>query len=227
MSLTVHYKNTNKDNVPKITNLFLINMDLLPLEIIEYIARIDHSTWYKLVQVCRFLSEKTLDNNYVSDLKRKFLLCSTISQDIIYNRMYRYKYNDKFHVTDEQKYKIVYYLPNGNLHTFDDPCIAISWNRRNLLHIWFKDNKIHRDNDLPAVIHDMNGSTSIWNMCSIKTEEVFKDILQYFPGFYILDYIHMWFKNGLPHRDNDLPAIIRKEYMEWRRHGLLYKSNNL
>ena len=45
----------------------------------------------------------------------------------------------------------VYYLPNGYLHT-----LKYISNRavldNNILYVWFKDNSIHQDNDVPAVI---------------------------------------------------------------------------
>ena len=74
-------------------------METLPLELIEYISKIDNKTWYLLVQVYRFLYEKTLNSNYMNELKRKFLLCSTISPDVNYNKEVTYKYNKKFHLT--------------------------------------------------------------------------------------------------------------------------------
>jgi len=118
--------------------------NILPLEVIEYISRLDNEIWFKLVQVYHFLYKKTLDENYVNDLKRKFLLCSTISPKIKYNNQYKYKYNEKFHY-DSQIYLIVYYLPNGYLHTFEDSCVALCDNRKDRLRVYYKDNKIHRD----------------------------------------------------------------------------------
>lgn len=126
-------------------------MNTLPLEVIEYIAKFDNKTWYHFVQVYRFLYEKTLNSNYVNDLKRKFLLYSTITNKRDVNATY--KYNNRFHTlkTNDQSYVTVYYLPNGQLHTCNNPCIAYCGNE--ILYIWFKDNNIHRDYDLPAVIY--------------------------------------------------------------------------
>jgi len=56
---------------------------------------------------------------------------------------------------------------------------------------------------------------------------MFKDCFDFFGRFYCLDGIQMWFKNGLPHRDNDLPAIIRDDRKEWRQNGLLHRDNDL
>ena len=204
-------------------------MNSLPLEVIEYIAKIDNKTWYLLVQVYKFLYGKTFDSNYIDELKRKFLLCSTLTPNVNYNKNIIYKYNKLFHSFDNsQKYEIVYYLPNGNLHTFADPCKLCCQNGIDILHIWFKDNKIHRDNDLPAVIHHRIGKEDIWNVkITMDDEPIFKDILKYFPKYFVFNEINMWFKNGLPHRDNDSPSIIKPNWKEWRQNGLLHRDNDM
>lgn len=200
-------------------------METLPLELIEYISKIDNKTWYLLVQVYRFLYEKTLNSNYMNELKRKFLLCSTISPDVNYNKEVTYKYNKKFHLTffeviqnTRQNYEVVYYLPNGDLHTFEDPCIAC-YNSLHELHIWFKNNKIHRDDDKPALIHVYTQSPTIQlpyltnNELYLSSVIILNHIIHLFPQYYTLDNIQMWFTNGLPHRDNGLPAVI-KQYVD-------------
>ena len=198
-------------------------MDLLPLEIIEYIAKINSETWYKLVRVYHFLYKKTSDIKYVDDLKRKFLLYSTLTPSV--NKSAIYKYNEKYH---NLNFIVVYYLPNGNLHTFENPCIvSCCLNTNHLLHVWYKDNKIHRDDDNPSVIHVRNEDKSLFPQISIIQERIFKDILHLFPQYYWLDDIQMWFKHGLPHRDNDLPAIIRGNHKEWRQNGLLHRNNGM
>lgn len=37
----------------------------------------------------------------------------------------------------------------------------------------------------------------------------------------------VWHKNGLRHRDNDLPAVIENEGKEWYQNGLLHRDNDL
>ena len=65
---------------------------LLPPEIIKYIAEFDHNVWFPMVQVFKFLSDTD-----VNEMKRKFLLCSTISDDVEYDISVTYKYNKSYH----------------------------------------------------------------------------------------------------------------------------------
>ena len=188
---------------------------LLPEEVIRYIAELDSQVWFPLVQIFKFLS-----NTNVNEMKRKFLLCSTISSDVKYDETVTYKYNKTFH---DKGYKIVYYLPNNDLHTFDSPCILI--HNKDPLNIWFKDNKIHRDNDEPAVTSNEGLIASIY----MENIPLFNHIKRSFGDYYCLNTIKMWFKNNFPFRNDDLPCVIRGisgDYKEWRnKDGLLNRDN--
>ena len=201
-------------------------MNTLPLEIIEYIAKLDNKVWYLLVQVYKFLSGK--------DMKREFLLCSTINNSISYDKSVKYKYNSKFHNdntidTRVQFYDKVYYLPNGDLHNFEDPCV-INCENDQYLHVWFKDNKIERDVDEPAVIH-VEKDEKFMGICIVYMYELpLFDYMGVKEAIYSLNFSKIWFKNGHIHRDNDLPAVIKgkvTEYKEWRKNGLLHRDNDL
>ena len=82
---------------------------------------------------------------------------------------------------------------NGKLHR-DNDLPAENW--KNGSQKWYKNGKQHRDNDMPAVIS--------------------KDGNQY------------WYKNGKFHRDNDLPAVIYSNgRKEWHQNGKLHRDNDL
>jgi len=115
-----------------------MQMNSLPLEIIEYIAKSDDQVWLIMVQVYKFLAEKSDNLQYMDELKMKFL---------------RRKENVK---CNEIEFKVVYLLPNGIFHNGDDPSILKSgtlW--------WLKNDKFHRDNDLPAIIN-IDGGQNWW-----------------------------------------------------------------
>lgn len=166
-------------------------MQDLPPEIIEYIANLDNQVWHILVHVYKFLYLKTMDQTYVDDLKRKFLLVSTSSPDIKYNTLYTYKYNNKFH----NNYILVYYLPNGDLHTFENPCIAKCEFEEQHLEIWYKDNKVHRDNDEPAIIQTSTNESNCFCVDSLKVFESINDI-NTIPTWFDITNCKIWVKNN-------------------------------
>jgi hypothetical protein len=86
------------------------------------------------------------------------------------------------------EYGAKFWYKNGKLHR-DNDLPAVIYQNGDLF--WYKNGKLHRDNDLPAVINT-NG-------------ELF------------------WYKNGNFHRDNDLPAAIYKTgYQQWYKNGINY-----
>ena len=176
-------------------------MNTLPLEVIEYIAKLDNKTWYLLVQVYKFLSEK----NDVDDMKRRFLLCSLSGTE----------------------YSPVYYLPNGDLHTFENPCETHHSKNQSYLKIWFKDNKIHRDNDEPAVIVICPKDRKYY--MPISDFPMFNHLSDKLGNFYNISNMKMWFKDNNLYRDNDLPVItdISNTYKEWRKDNVLHRDNDL
>lgn len=86
---------------------------------------------------------------------------------------------------------------------------------------WFKDGELHRDNDLPAVIH-INGTQKWYQNGKLHRNN---DL----PAIIYADGQEVWFQNGKLHRDNDLPAVVdskgsRMRYICCRNNGL---SNEL
>jgi hypothetical protein len=183
-------------------------MDNLPSEIVVCIARLNNETWYKLVQVYKFLYIKSLDIEYSEELKRKFLFYSTRRQ---LNVPYTFKYNDNLHEEKEEYigYKIIYYLPNGSLHTFEEPCIITHVYLHVEYQIWYKNNKIHRDNDEPAIIIKCNASYNQVPsdldpiILSLDNHDIIEDLY--------LDNSKLWVQNNHLHRENNKPTI---EFLE-------------
>lgn len=79
---------------------------------------------------------------------------------------------------------------------------------------WLKDDKLHRENDFPALIR-----YNYWNK-RVKKESLFKDGKLHregdFPAVIYYSWIGnevkilgtIWFKNNEIHRERDLPAVI-------------------
>jgi len=65
---------------------------------------------------------------------------------------------------------------------------------------WYKNNKLHRDNDLPAIIYENGEQRWYKNGFLHRDNDLASVICPY--GY------QGWYKNGVLHRDNDLPVII-------------------
>lgn len=82
-----------------------------------------------------------------------------------------------------------------------------------------EDGKLHRDNDLPAVISE-NG-TQMWFQNGKRHRDEDK------PAVIYLDGAQLWFANGLAHRCDDKPAC---EYLKgekrWFLHGKEHRDND-
>ena len=80
---------------------------------------------------------------------------------------------------------------------------------------WYKNEKKHRDNDLPAVI------TSDGDQFWMKNGLCHRD--NDLPAIIFTDGEQYWYQNGERHRDNDLPAIIYPNgYQEWYKNDIKY-----
>ena len=85
---------------------------------------------------------------------------------------------------------------------------------------WYKNGKIHRDNDLPAIISS-NGD-QLW----YQNGKIHRD--NDLPAEILATGNQFWYKNGKQHRDNDLPAIILSNGNQfWYQGGVRYRNNNL
>jgi hypothetical protein len=106
----------------------------------------------------------------------------------------RYTLNDEPHRLDGPAVvsdKCQYWYQHGKLHRDNDlPAIIGTGGRQ----YWFQHGESHRDNDLPAAIYDG------------KLE---------------------WYQHGKLHRDNDLPAEVSDKCQYWYQHGKLHRDNDL
>jgi antitoxin component YwqK of YwqJK toxin-antitoxin module len=105
-----------------------------------------------------------------------------------------------------------YWYKNGKLHHDNDlPAIIYEDGEKR----WYKNGQIHRENDLPAVICPYG--YQVW----YKNGEFHRE--NDFPAIILPDGTQYWYKNGLLHRDNDLPAIIcLNGPQEWYQNGVKY-----
>ena len=84
-------------------------------------------------------------------------------------------------------------------------------------HYWFKNGKLHRDNDLPAIIFGIGDR--YW----YKNGELHRD--NDLPAIICENGDQFWYKNGKLHRDNDLPAEIWIDGSRfWYQNGLRQKQ---
>jgi len=86
---------------------------------------------------------------------------------------------------------------------------------------WFKNNKLHRDNDLPAVIR-YNNKEQYWYKNGLQHRD--NDL----PAIIFNNGHQVWYKDGLIHRENDLPAIICENGdREWYKKGKKHRDFDL
>lgn len=84
---------------------------------------------------------------------------------------------------------------------------------------WFCKGKLHRENDLPAVIR--TNCDSEWWSNGLLHRRGDKPAIDY-------SLKQEWYKNGKRHRENDLPAVIIKHYVhEWWYNGKQHRENDL
>jgi hypothetical protein len=113
--------------------------------------------------------------------------------------------------------------------------------------VWYQNNMIHRDNDLPAIIKLNNNI--IVNQEWYKDNKLHRDTLR-LPGSasepdtsldnpaLIINNIKAqiireeWYINGMLHRDNDNPAVITMDYdlnigkKYWYKNGICCRDDN-
>ena len=82
---------------------------------------------------------------------------------------------------------------------------------------WLTNGKLHRDNDLPALI--MQNNTKIW----YQHGKIHRN--NDLPAQIWSDGLKTWNQYGLQHRDNDLPAeISTRGTQRWYQYGKLHRS---
>jgi len=85
---------------------------------------------------------------------------------------------------------------------------------------WMVNNRCHRDDGLPAVIH--NDGSREWWVAGQRHRDADMPAVEYFGGS------KKWYRHGDLHRDNDMPAIIwTSGTREWYNHGKRHRDNDL
>ena len=109
----------------------------------------------------------------------------------------------------ETKHGAQWWYKNGKVHR-DGDLPAIIWTDGTKE--WCKNGRPHRNNDLPALIQD--DGTQVWCKKGLFHRNGDKPAIIYLSGTQI------WFKNGKYHRDNDKPAIIQADGTKrWFKNG--------
>jgi serine/threonine protein kinase len=107
---------------------------------------------------------------------------------------YYYKNNELYKIVNNEK---TIYFKNNKKHMDDDlPAVIFANGDKE----WFKNDKRHRENDLPAV-EKIDGTREWW----VNGERHREGDL---PAAVFTNGDKYWFKNDKKHRDNDLPAVI-------------------
>ena len=85
---------------------------------------------------------------------------------------------------------------------------------------WYKNEEIHRDDDLPAII--TSEGDKYWYRNGLPHRD--NDL----PAVIFVSGTQEWYQNGERHRDNDLPAIIKLNgYQSWYKYGKKHRDYDL
>ena len=86
---------------------------------------------------------------------------------------------------------------------------------------WYRDGKLHRDGDLPAVVA-ADGAVQEWFKYGKRHRD--GDL----PAAVDADNYQTWYQDGTRHRDGDLPAIVRANGdQEWYKDGKRHRDGDL
>lgn len=112
----------------------------------------------------------------------------------------------------------------GTLHRKTGPAIEIThsdWGNERKEELYFYFDKLHRENDLPAVV--CGPKQEWWIHGHRHRESIDLETGEDLPAF-ISDGIKKWYRFSNLHRENDLPAVIYGERKEWWSHGKLHRD---
>ena len=107
------------------------------------------------------------------------------------------------------------WLKNGKFHRIDGPAIR---NTKSIIEAWYVDGKAHRE-DGPAVFM-ITGIKEWWVGDKLHRLDG--------PAIELPNGNEYWYKDGLKHRDGDLPAISIEHGQKlcWLQNGKLHRENN-
>jgi hypothetical protein len=104
---------------------------------------------------------------------------------------------------------------NGLRHSYDDKAAVIRY--CDGYSSWYKDGKLHRNNDLPAII--CNGYKE-WRIHGMIHRDNDLPAVE-FPNY------SAWYINNIRHRDEGKPAIIDGNYRAWYINGKLINRTRI
>jgi len=173
---------------------------------------------------CFLCEEDTIDFRYINDIKMRMYCHKSCWKEAGGGRRKNFKtaeeWNDyvgkNFGICEN--YQAISFdgtkrwFKNGKLHRDNDkPAVIWSDGEKN----WHKDGPLHRDGDKPAVIQ-ANGA-KVW----YKNGKCHRDNDK--PAGVFHDGAKYWYKNGKLHRDNDKPAVIFHDGVaRWYKNGKQY-----
>jgi len=108
--------------------------------------------------------------------------------------------------------------------------------------LYFRNNELHRDDDLPAVIW-LSGRKEWYQNGELhrKNDQPAVYVDDFYKAWYCRHKLHRnhdqpaivhgkceeWYEHGLKHREGDKPAVINKnQFMLWYKNGELFRDNN-
>jgi len=172
--------------------------------------------------VYKFLDRHYPINNKIIDISFNIKVHEVISQvfgitDILFKDWVIDRIGDEFALQYPNNYRVhITWFKNDLLHRDNDlPAVIYSDGTK----CWYKKGNKHRDNDKPAVINRDSGSKYWYKNGQLHS---YNDQ----PAVIDSDGSKFWFKNGLLHRDNDKPAEINSNgNMYWYQNNKKHREN--
>jgi hypothetical protein len=107
---------------------------------------------------------------------------------------------------------------NGQLHSFEGrPAFQDEYGTT----YWYKNGAPHRDGGLPAIMFK-NGSMCWYTDGNLDRADDLPASVGYNNGVLIRC---RWYRNGVPHRDGNLPSVITQQGYEFHQEGKLHRED--
>ena len=152
------------------------------------------------------------------DMAERFLNPTSFGRLRQVNRALRAKLDKESYEKMAKRCTVRLSMHNGDIvETFmKRKYVKLAWGAE----YWYKNDKSHRDEDLPAIIFPSNSQK--W----YQNGELHRD--GDLPAVISNNGAREWYKNGKRHRDGDLPAEISGDGAQlWCQHGKLHRDGDL
>ena len=211
-------------------------MDTLPIELVTIIAVDTFELFTTLLRV-NTIGQRLCAEYPQLIAKGKFMMTITDTDSNIFTYLNKklHSFGDQPAVINVTNYTVRY----NNFHNNTHRVFAIYTKEiRQKYNAWYRYGKLHRDNDLPAIIHT-NGSKE-WYQNGLSHRNNLPAV-EYASGekeWYKHDYLHSfndqpaiihangdkrWYKHGQLHRNGDQPAMICNGSRLWYQHDNLHR----